>query len=82
MHRSRWQQHAGEYRAPLGGNQISVLVTNEGLSLRLKLNLNRQSVRLTEFRPNLFLTPDGRSVVFRDGAMDFSGLSFVRDRLH
>jgi hypothetical protein len=76
--RSRWQQHAGEYRAASGGTWLSVLVASDGLHVRLKLHLRTQGLRLTEFRPNVFLTPDGRAVRFEDGRMDLGGIQFIK----
>jgi len=78
MGRARWQQHAGEYRAASGGTWISVLAVSGGLYLRPKLHWNREGLRLAEFGPGVFVTPDGRAVTFRDDAMEFGGLSFTK----
>lgn len=69
-------QHEGRYRAPAGGASITVRATSEGLRLDVQLCLSRDGMRLTAHRPGVFLTPDGRPVVFRDGAVEFSGISF------
>jgi hypothetical protein len=77
---SRWQEHAGEYRAGPGGAQVFVAPAREGLCLQFRLSRGPQSIRLTEFRPGVFLTSDGRAVAFREGVMDFGGLRFVREK--
>jgi hypothetical protein len=80
MRRNRAHEHAGEYRASSGSNvwDLSVAARDGRLFLNLNLAKRQQTVKLTEFRPGVFVTPDGRTVHFRDGSVEFGGISFVK----
>ena len=80
MRRNRAHEHAGEYRASSGSNtwDLSIAARDGRLFLSLNLATCQQAVKLTEFRPGVFITPDGRTVHFRDGSMEFGGISFVK----
>ena len=73
-------EHAGEYRASSGNNiwDLAIAARDGKLFLSLNLATCQQAVKLTEFRPGVFITPDGRTVHFRDGCMEFGGISFVK----
>ncbi len=76
-----WAKHAGEYRvaAQDGGPCISILARNGRLYLQVKLHYSQPAVRLRQYRPDVFITPDGKPVRFLNGGLTFSDIAFVKE---
>jgi hypothetical protein len=77
--RSDWRNYEGEYTVTLGGGFLRaiVYVQNGYLYIRYGLLGAARGLRLTEFKPGVFLTADCRAVRFHDGRMTFGDVAFT-----
>jgi len=76
------EQHAGEYRvaAQAAGPSVTVSARNGNLYLQMKLHYTQPAFRLRRYQPDIFVTPDGRPVSFRNGRMTFGDIAFVKQQ--